>query len=248
MPPSPALPALPDLEVDLVVRFVPYADIRLEQPFTMAFELTLSGLLPSPAKTRLVYLVIQHLQPPRAPASPPAAGAPPTHLRGASPRPAPSLSSPPPPPHHPPAPESASPTMSPRRNGVFNFGPAYTESPLAAPPDAHSPMRLPPPFAASAASRSVLSLGPSVRALPPIALARSADPGAARGEAVHAFECTFVPVRKGFVAVGGMRVLVVGDREVDAGRAGELGGVPHAGAGATVLREWDVVGEVWVAK
>ncbi|KAI0340658.1 DUF974-domain-containing protein [Trametopsis cervina] len=59
------------------------------------------------------------------------------------------------------------------------------------------------------------------------------------------FSLEFLPVRCGFATVGGLRVLVVEDRVVDAEQSEEEGRARRP-AEARVLREWDVIGEVWV--
>jgi trafficking protein particle complex subunit 13 len=285
VPPSSTPQTLVDLEVDLVVRSIPHSHVPLEQPFKITFELTLSALLPAPGKTRLVYIMIQHLQPLRVSPVPPARtlSSPLNHtsprhsLDKWSPkslasrtaqRDAETL-------------ESASPTMSPKR-GVFNFGlglaQTYADSPLsnhsgelaepvASLPDAerrpHSTItpirqslfRLPPPDSASIKSQSVMPLGGSVLSLPSFQLTRphtdtsipEVSDDHPRTEAIREFECTFVPIRKGLANVGGLRVLLIEDREVEE-RSGQdnLILIPHIAAEAKVLREWDVMGEIWI--
>ncbi len=56
------------------------------------------------------------------------------------------------------------------------------------------------------------------------------------------FELTYAPLKTGFVLVGGLRVLLLEDR-VDGG----AGVFPDKRTAAPVmLREWDVIGEIWV--
>jgi trafficking protein particle complex subunit 13 len=281
MPPSSTLQARQDLEVDLVVGSIPSSHIPLEQPFTVGFELTLSALLPAPGKTRLVYLMVQHLQPtPPPPALP--VGHPTSALVSPSPRHSVDVSSPK---SHisrnfqrdPEPPESASPTMSPKR-GAFNFGLGlaqtlvespllnHTEEPQAPPPDPHgrqspitvssrpTPIRLPPPFSSSIKSLSVLPLGASVISLQPYQFVRpQPDTSMPEVSSIHAkadvmleFECTFVPMRKGLANVGGLRVLLIEDREVETDSQNDLMSISHVHAEAKILREWDVVGEIWI--
>ncbi|KAF7800271.1 hypothetical protein EIP86_011518 [Pleurotus ostreatoroseus] len=65
-----------------------------------------------------------------------------------------------------------------------------------------------------------------------------------RSLAVQDFELEFMPLRSGFANVGGLRVLLVEDRLVDADEdSGERTG--HFNDVRT-LREWDVVAEIWV--
>ena len=282
MPPSTTLQTIQDLDVDLVVRSIPRSHVPLEQPFKVIFELTLSALLPAPGMTRLVRLMIQHLQPTPAPpasnirhptralvsassldVSSPRAHANRNFQRDVEP------------------PESGSPTMSPKR-GVFNFGLGlnqtlteslpfnhnHTAGPPISSPDTESRqspteiptrpplIRLPPPFSSSIKSRNILPLGASVVSLPPFQLIRSQLGTStseissihAKAETIREFECTFIPMRKGLANVGGLRVLLVEDREVEeANNQDDLVFLPHVDAEAKVLREWDAVGEVWIA-
>ena len=63
------------------------------------------------------------------------------------------------------------------------------------------------------------------------------------------FELQYIPVRSGFVTVGGLRVLLVSDRLVDADEADPVQRTrSHSVSQEKVrtLREWDVVAEMWV--
>lgn len=54
-------------------------------------------------------------------------------------------------------------------------------------------------------------------------------------------------MHKGLANVGGLRVLLIGDREVEETNSqDDLILISHVNAEAKVLREWDVVGEVWI--
>jgi hypothetical protein len=57
------------------------------------------------------------------------------------------------------------------------------------------------------------------------------------------FELEYTPLRFGFVPVGGLRVLLVEDRVQGAEEA-----YPERGSSdvPVVLKEWDVIGEIWV--
>ncbi len=57
------------------------------------------------------------------------------------------------------------------------------------------------------------------------------------------FELEYTPLRTGFVPVGGLRVLVLEDRVQ--GAEEEYPERRSSGAPA-VLKEWDVIGEIWV--
>lgn len=77
---------------------------------------------------------------------------------------------------------------------------------------------------------------------------------AQRGDASVQFSVSFMPLGRGFARVGGLRVLLVEDRDVleeEDAEAAEDDATLHAIGSvsdreARVLREWDVVGEVWV--
>jgi len=58
------------------------------------------------------------------------------------------------------------------------------------------------------------------------------------------FELEYIPLRTGFVPVGGLRVLLLEDR-VD-GRDEAYPGRRTAAPVPVVLKEWDVIGEIWV--
>ncbi|VDC06697.1 unnamed protein product [Peniophora sp. CBMAI 1063] len=91
-------------------------------------------------------------------------------------------------------------------------------------------------YAPGPSPSSAQPLGPSVQILPPLTL-EEGKPGWAE------FEMSWMPVRRGLVQVGGVRVLVVED--VTDGKEGREG--KEGGGGPRVVREWDVVGEVWVS-
>ena len=60
------------------------------------------------------------------------------------------------------------------------------------------------------------------------------------------FELSYLPMRTGFAAFGGLRVLLVEDRIVDEGEESVGDGATQDHPQLRVLKEWDVVGEVWV--
>lgn len=162
---------------------------------------------------------------------------------------------------------SASPTMSPKR-GVFNFGNNLTHVLTESPIVEHNPrdsvqsltstrpltnvMHLPSTFSPIVSQRNILPLGASVFFLPPLRLTLDPTPDAVqntRREVSEMFECTMLPIRKGFTSIGGLRVLLIEDREVDVDALAEEESLLLAApsmAAARLLREWDVVGEVWV--
>lgn len=127
----------------------------------------------------------------------------------------------------------------------------------------------PPPYSPNAPAESPAFLGSSTRILPPIilstparlpslgplaAIAKSRG-GPPKGEGWVDFEVEYVSVDGagrggvGMVRVGGMKVFVVEDREVDIDSIEELVKSDGRGLGGGVMvREWDVVGEVWVER
>lgn len=60
------------------------------------------------------------------------------------------------------------------------------------------------------------------------------------------FELSYLPLRTGFAAFGGLRVLLVEDRIVDEDEESVNDGATQDHPQLRVLKEWDVVGEVWV--
>lgn len=59
------------------------------------------------------------------------------------------------------------------------------------------------------------------------------------------FEMSWMPVKRGFVQVGGLRVVLVEDGIE--GKEGGGGGGGGGGGAPRVVKEWDVVGEMWVS-
>lgn len=57
------------------------------------------------------------------------------------------------------------------------------------------------------------------------------------------FELEYTPLRTGFVPVGGLRVLLVEDRVQG---ADEVYPERRSSNAPVVLKEWDVIGEIWV--
>lgn len=123
---------------------------------------------------------------------------------------------------------------------------------------------LPPPFAEQAtelksgASPGVLLIGSSAVFLPSIRLsAPEQSEGKVDGdvtttsEAVQDFELSFLPLRTGLVTMGGLRVLLVEDKMVDERKPQPETHESNDERTNTrkevqTLREWEVVGEIWV--
>lgn len=242
-------PVVPDITVNLVVRDTPRDTTRVEKPFTIPLTLVLSAPL-TPGRDhqhRVVRLVIQHLQPPRVSVPALATSAPP--VEAFSPRlPSSGFSTP----------SSTAPN--------FNYALAHQKlAAVASPgqhafellernskwPDSDTPALPPPYFSGTdepkSRSTSVLFVGASAQYLPSITLSTAEHHGAAADHtvAVHDFTLTYIPTQKGFATVGGLRVLLVDDRFVDEGKTHNE--TYRSTAPARVLKEWDVISEVWVS-
>ncbi|KAL7283181.1 hypothetical protein ACG7TL_002607 [Trametes sanguinea] len=75
-------------------------------------------------------------------------------------------------------------------------------------------------------------------------LARAVD--RVKVTASQQFELSYLPLKTGFLTVGGLRVLVVDDRIVDEGEAADGLSLGQYATEPRTLKEWDVVGEIWV--
>jgi len=121
---------------------------------------------------------------------------------------------------------------------------------------------LPSPFSEDtedrklAKSRGVLYLGSSAIFLEPIRLSETdvvEEEGVERDsdtfevEAAQEFNLSYLPLVKGFSTVGGLRVILVEDHLEDADDASQNdSNDARRQAQVRVLREWDVIGEIWV--
>lgn len=120
---------------------------------------------------------------------------------------------------------------------------------------------LPSPFAEDtedrklAKSRGVLFLGSSAIFLEPIRLSAPASFEGTESEvdtisveAAQDFELSYLPLVKGFSTVGGLRVILVEDRLEKEGTDGlsGTGRNDRRQVEAHILKEWDVIGEIWV--
>ncbi|EMD38658.1 hypothetical protein CERSUDRAFT_123212 [Gelatoporia subvermispora B] len=79
--------------------------------------------------------------------------------------------------------------------------------------------------------------------------AEAAEAIATRVLASQDFELTYMPLKSGMLTVGGLRALLVEDRlEIDVEHLGQATeeGVQRFNSEAQVLREWDVVAEIWI--
>lgn len=112
-------------------------------------------------------------------------------------------------------------------------------------------MLLPPPFSEAPPEEckilqsSVDFCGPSAIFLSPIQL--SAADSVELSTTVSAsqdFELTYIPLQPGFVSFGGLRALLVEDKFTSTIIG--MDGFAEALEKARTLKEWNVVGEVWV--
>ncbi|TDL27232.1 DUF974-domain-containing protein [Rickenella mellea] len=255
-----------DVEVDLVVNDVPYGSTRIQEPFILACTLNVSATVPtltkSSRRSRHLNLAVQHVQPRTIR---------PTQPETAVAGPHGDL-------HSPLVPSSGFSTPSPgtAARGVLMHA-ALTDRLIVASPrgsleepvaqtdtnlDSESVgVRLPPPFTdgKSHDEAKVVYSGSSAMILPPFHLSRSAtvlsEGGDAaisplRAEAKHQFTLSYLPLKRGFARVGGLRVLLVDDREVDEEYHEGDANSPTEQSGhvveARILKEWDVVAEVWI--
>ncbi|KAF9228765.1 DUF974-domain-containing protein [Gyrodon lividus] len=219
--PSPLPPVTseckPDLDLDLVIIRGAEDPIQVGKPFTLGFKLTVVTMIPRGRRQRAVELVVQHLQPMRVSSY-------------ASPS------------------SQATPT-----GGSCNVA---GEHALVSPQKLVSAggdaiLSLPPPYfetqdeIRSAKLKGCSFLGPSAISLDPIKLVSHGDSETAGDlpvvETSQEFELTFLPLRTGFVCVGGLRVILVCDDLSDTEP-----GVHSAVKEPRTLKELDVVAEVWV--
>jgi hypothetical protein len=256
-----------EVEVDLVVREVP-GTVYLDQPFAIKCSLGALAALPDPGpsdpsseevpasepkRARLIRLAIQHTHP-TPPAPPPAVVMAP---EVSSPRALLSaLSSPG---------GGATPRMGALDLGSVLQGDVPVGMGVGGIGSVGGPGSFPPPYSPTAPPESPAFLGSSSQLLPPIlistpaqfpnigplagiAKARKAS-GPVKGEGWVDFEVRYVCVggKGGMKRVGGIKVYVVEDREVEL-EGWESGDVVEGGKGGAMVREWDVVGEVWVER
>ena len=244
--PQPVPP--PEIEAQLLVRRLPRENIRIEKPFSIAFSVVISSPV-TPSRENLrrkVTLAIQHIRKRVIP--PPVIPQPP--VESFSPR----------------LPSSGFSTPS-SATATFNYALAHQKilaasSRPAAPepviPDPGTPTdnsnALPPPYfeggseeLPSSSPNSVSFVGPSAIYLPPLEIDYSSHSGHGDGFAkvqlTQDFELPFIGLRQGFSTIGGLRILlaedvVQGTEDVDS---------KPTKSRVQVLKEYEVVGEVWVS-
>jgi len=234
--PSLAYPPEPlrstDIEVDILITDIPRASVMLQMPFSTSFRLTIAAVPPSSSsESRIISLAVQHVQPPRTI---------PDNLL-------------------PPSDDGES--FNSQLHFATSMTSAWHNENKSILPEAlqHSPTQadtvtLPSPFTEPCLGRQVgvTFVGSSATFLPPFRISRAeaasnhqvenqtTEDMAPKVEATQDFELTYIPLQKGFVTIGGLRILLVedkvdrGDTEVDRQK------------NVRILREWDVVAELWV--
>jgi hypothetical protein len=117
---------------------------------------------------------------------------------------------------------------------------------------------LPPPFFEGAdelkfSKSGVVFCGSSAVFLQPIELARPAGDGEnsdgdedGKIQGVQDFELHYMPVSKGFSTVGGLRVILLEDKYLEDSSDAQDDKSPFRPE-AKILKEWDIVAEVWVS-
>lgn len=244
----PSSVPLPELEVQLLVRSIPREGIQLEKPFSVSFSAIISSGIPPSGKGhmgRRIKLAIQHIRPRTIP--PPTLSPP---VEALSPR-IPSSSG------------FSTPSSAPT---TFNYALAHQKilaassqlpAPEPLPYDDDLPNTevnvLPPPYFEGGSDEykhsGVSFVGPSATFLPIVDLlvsnAQTKGEAPSKIQAVQDFDLSFVALRKGFSTLGGIRVLLVDDSLTQGVQ--EENDKNVRAKRAQVLREYGVVGEVWVS-
>lgn len=230
----------PELEAQLFIRQLPGKNVLVEKPFSISFVVVLSTTIPlgKEGLKRKVALAVQYVSPHTLPAL----GASTANIEAV----APSVLSP-----GIPTPSSAP--------AAFNYTLALQKFLAASSrPEAlsrdtnnpgHSQTVFPPPYFDKASGKVSLSsrvvpVGPSLLFLPPVELGLSGyqGEGLSKAQLVQEFEMTFVALQRGLSTVGGVRILLVDD-DLDEGENKRM----KLQTQARVLKEYDVVGELWVS-
>ncbi|KAI6110072.1 DUF974-domain-containing protein [Pisolithus sp. B1] len=209
-----------EVQVDLVTTRKIQEPDHIYDPFTVEFKLTVSASVPRDIQNQTVSIVVQHLRPSRA--------------LGAA--------------------EASSVANSSREfvggfSAPSNVGSAVNvpDRPVATSPSAqiNSGGDLLQPLHEIAKLKGCTFVGPSSLVLEPIKLCTPVQSGEdihpARTEGSRQFELTFMALQTGYICAGGLRILLV-DHELSDKEAR----VHRVVKEPRTLREYDVVGEVWV--
>ena len=235
--PTPITPFIaPELDVQLFIRQSPGKGVPLECPFSISFGVVLSTTI-LPGKEglgRKLALAVQYASP-RAPNVDTEAVNPGISFPGV---PTPSS-----------APATSNYTLAHQKIMAASSRPLSTEALIQDTNDpSHSQTVFPPPYfeetsgKVSSSSR-VVPVGPSLLFLPPVELGLSNhQEGLSKVQLVQEFDMTFVALQRGLSTVGGVRILLVDD-DLDEGENKRM----KSQTRARVLKEYDVIGELWVS-
>ncbi|KAL4074696.1 hypothetical protein V8B97DRAFT_2016708 [Scleroderma yunnanense] len=220
-----------DIEVDLIVTRSAPKLVHVGEPFKMEFKLTASAAIPKGTRHQSISIVVQHLRFPRVPAvsDSPAATMVSSHRES----------------HVSPV-KSAQATQRPSTDRTLVASPSTTNVNS----EGNGLLSLPPPYFETIDQTRDMKLkgcdflGPSAIVLEPIQLDVPLESGnvhLTRMEGSQQFELTFLPLRTGYVCVGGLRILLVGHELTDVERS-----VHRMVKAPRTLKEHDVIGEIWV--
>ena len=234
---TPITPLIaPELGAQLFICQSPGKDVPLERPFSISFGVALSTIPPGKGGIRRkVALAVQYVSP-RAPT---------VNLEAVSPSilspgvPTPLL-----------APATFNYTLAHQKLLAASSQPLSTEAITQENNNPrHSQTVFPPPYfeetnAKGSSSNRVVPVGPSLLFLPPVELGVSNHQGEGSSKVHHVqeFKMTFVALQRGLSTVGGVRILLVDD-DLDEGEIKRT----RSQMRARVLKEYDVVGELWVS-
>ncbi|KAA1474838.1 DUF974-domain-containing protein [Dentipellis sp. KUC8613] len=268
----PLVPTTDTIDVDLAVRSIPRGTgaIRVDTPFTIACTLNVAApVQPIPGRARVIALAVQHVQLPQPGQNVPiSAGAPvvsdPTsprvHALGTT---TPTSAS---------GTAISGPFSLLDDRTLVGSPRATTFEEAGIGLGAEGPRMLPPPTPTPgdeeryARTAGVKYVGPSTVFLPPLHLrpprpttipdGESDDESAEsvsvedtktlKAEGTWDVELVYMPTRSGFMAVGGLRVFLVEDRFEIVAESGHVLDAERRAPPMQKLREWDVIGEVWV--
>ncbi|KAI5983765.1 DUF974-domain-containing protein [Pisolithus albus] len=220
-----------DVWVDLVTTRKIQEPVHIYDPFTIEFKLTVSASAPRDIQNQTISIVVQHLRPSRASGAAEASSATDSgrELVGGFPA----------------SPHTRSAVNIPDRHLVTS-----PSAQISSGGNLLQPFLPPPHFGIADQTRDAkvkgcTFVGPSSLALEPIKLCTPVqsreDIHPARIEGSRQFELTFMALQTGYICAGGLRILLV-DHELSDTEAS----VHRVVKEPKTLREYDVVGEVWV--
>ncbi|KIY66260.1 DUF974-domain-containing protein [Cylindrobasidium torrendii FP15055 ss-10] len=248
-PPLPGQPGGTAIDVSLLVRQIDHDNITLEKPFPVTYSLHVQSAIPFEKRhcDRVLTLAVQHILPPRSVPPPPSVQS----VSVASTEPFTRISIDSLGTH---SPTSMSPTSSTHTTPVaqtrslppLTIEPRQTLSDITLEGPAVG-ISFPSPIGAARGSQGICPVGPSTRVLERLRLgdldAQVPQPQRKVAGSID-FDLDFMPLKDGWSAFGGLRILLVDDVYVDKGQ--EDGALRKPAGRAQVLKEWDVTAEAWV--